>query len=116
MPSTTAYRQGDVVLVSFPLTDLTLPKRRPTLALSPDSFNAAGEDFVLVAVTSHITDDLDAVLLQRGDFAEGWLPGMSLVNTTKLFTMQSSPVAKRICTLRVEKMDEVLRSVRGFFS
>ena len=116
MPSTIAYRQGDVVLVSFPFTDLTLSKRRPALVLSPDSFNVAGEDLVLAAITSNITDDPDAVLLRRGDFAEGWLPKPSLVKTTKLFTMHSSLVAKRICALRIEKMEEVLRSVRGFFS
>ena len=116
MPSTTAYRQGDVVLVSFPFTDLTPSKRRPALVLSPDSFNAAGEDLVLAAVTSHITNDPDAVLLQRGDFAEGWLPKTSLVKTTKRFTMHSSLVVKRICALRIEKMEEVLRSMRGFFS
>lgn len=68
------------------------------------------------AITSHITDDPDAVLLQRGDFAEGWLPKKSLVKTTKLFTMHSSLVAKRISALRFEKIGEVLRSMRGFFS
>ena len=47
-----AYRQGDIVLVSFPFTDLTSSKRRPALVLSPDSFNAVGEDLVLAAVTS----------------------------------------------------------------
>ncbi|MYH11047.1 MAG: type II toxin-antitoxin system PemK/MazF family toxin, partial [Gemmatimonadales bacterium] len=55
MTSTTAYRQGDIVLVSFPFTDLTSTKRRPALVLSPDSFNAAGVDLVLAAVTSNIT-------------------------------------------------------------
>lgn len=71
---------------------------------------------MLAAITSHITNDLDAVLFQRGDFAEGWLPKTSLVKTTKLFTMHSSLVVKRIRALRIEKMEEVLRSMRGFFS
>ena len=71
---------------------------------------------MLAAITSHITDDPDAVLLQRGDFVEGWLPKTSLVKTTKLFTMHSSLVARRICAHRIEKMEEVLRSVRGLFS
>ena len=116
MPSTTAYRRGDIVLVSFPFTELTSSKRRPALILSPDSFNAAGEDLVLAAITSHITDDPHAVLIRGGDFAEGWLPKTSLVKTTKLFTMHSSLVAKRISALRIERMEEVLRSLRGFFS
>ena len=31
MPSTTRYKRGDIVLVSFPFTDLSSSKRRPAL-------------------------------------------------------------------------------------
>ena len=110
MRSTTAYRQGDIVLVSFPFTDLTSSKRRPALVLSPDSFNATGRDLVLAAITSHITDDPNAVRLRRGDFAEGGLPKASMVKTTKLFTMHSTLVVKWIGALRTGKMEEVLRN------
>ena len=51
MLSTTSYRQGDIVLVSFPFTDLTSSKRRPALIISPDSFNAAGE----VRLSPHVS-------------------------------------------------------------
>ena len=44
--------------------------------------------------------------LWRGDFAEGGLPKPSMVKTTKLFTMHSSLIAKRIGALRTEKMEE----------
>ena len=71
---------------------------------------------MLAAVTSHITGDPDAVHLCRGDFADGGLPKASMVKTTKLFTMHASLVAKRIGALRIEKMEEVLRLLRGFFS
>jgi len=116
MPSTMAYRQGDIVLVSFPFTDLSSSKRRPALILSPDFFNAAREDLVLAAVTSRITDDPNAVPLWRGDFAAGGLPKPSIVKATKLFTMHSSLIAKQIGSVRSEKMEEVLRSLRRFFS
>ena len=116
MPSTMAYRQREVVLVSFPFTDLTSSKRRPALVLSPDSFNATGEDLVLAAVTSHISDDPKAVRLWPGDFAVGGLPKPSMVKATKLFTMHSSLIVKRIGALRTEKMEGILRSLRRFFS
>ena len=67
MPSTMPYRRGDIVLVSFPFTDLTSSKRCPALVFSPDSFNAAGEDLVLAAITPHITDDPNAVRLWQRD-------------------------------------------------
>ena len=47
MPSTTRYRRRDIVLVSFPFTDLSSSKRRPALVISPDSFNEQGQDVVL---------------------------------------------------------------------
>ena len=102
MPSTTAYRQGDIVLVSFPFTDLTSSKRRPALIISPDSFNAAGQDLVLAAITSHITDDPNAIQLSGAYFAQGELPKKSIVKTTKLFTMHASLVVKKVCTLKRE--------------
>ena len=111
-----AYRQGDIVLVSFPFTDLTSSKRRPALVLSPDSFNAAGEDLVLAAVTSRITHDPNAVRLLSGDFAAGGLPKPSVVKATKLFTIHSSLIVKQVGALRTEKMEEVLGSLRRFFS
>ena len=94
MPSTTSYRQGDIILVFFPFTDLTSSKRRPALVISPDFFNAAGEDLILAAITSHITDDPNSIQLTESDFASGRLPKKSIVKTTKLFTMHSSLIVK----------------------
>ena len=68
MRSAIAHKQGDIVLVSLPFTDLYSSKRRPALALSPDAFNAAGRDLVLSAIASHITGDPNAVHLGRAGF------------------------------------------------
>jgi hypothetical protein len=57
MPSTTNYKRGDIVLVSFPFTDLSSSKRRPALVVSPDEFNGIGQEVVLVAITSQEPDD-----------------------------------------------------------
>ena len=47
MRSTTPYKRGDIVLVSFPFTDLSAAKKRPALIVSPNSFNARQDDLVL---------------------------------------------------------------------
>jgi mRNA interferase MazF len=115
MPSTTGYRRGDIVLVSFPFTDLSSSKRRPALIISPDAFNERGEDVVLVAITSQKPDDA-AVSLTLDDFLEKTLPKESFVRVAKIFTLHSTLILKRVCALRPKKLDNVLRELRGFFS
>jgi mRNA interferase MazF len=115
MPSTTGYRQGDIVLVSFPFTDLTSAKRRPAAVVSPNGFNARGEDVVLVAVTSQAARDEATVLVARSDVMDGTLPKESVVRLAKIFTLHSTLVVKRLCRLKASKRDELLQALQGFF-
>ena len=66
MLSTTDYRQGDVVLVSFPFTDLSSSKKRPGVVISPNAFNARKQDVILAAVTSHVGTDSYSVIVEAG--------------------------------------------------
>lgn len=114
MPSTTRYKRGDIVLVSFPFTDLSSSKRRPALVVSPDAFNERMQDLVLAAITSQLTDDR-LFTIEADDCVDGTLPQTSLVKPTKLFTIHSTLVLKKICALRTEKLQAVLTEIRRFF-
>ena len=74
------------------------------------------EDLVLATIASRITDDPSAVHLWRGDFAEGRLPKVSMVKSTRQSTMHSLLVAKGFCALRFEKLEAVPVSLRRFVS
>jgi len=115
MPSTTRYRRGDIVLVSFPFTDLSSSKRRPALVVSPDSFNEATPDLVLAAITSKVAEDT-ALTIDEDDCVDGTLPKTSALKPTKLFTIHSTLVLKKVCALRREKLDAVLEDLQQFFS
>lgn len=115
MRSTTRDRRGDIVLVPFPFTDLTSSKKRPALVISPDSFNSRQQDLILAAITSHLAAEQDTLLIGDRDFAEGSLPKKSVVKPTKLFTIHSTLVLKKICALRRAKTTEVLNALREFF-
>ena len=115
MPSTTRYKRGDIVLVPFPFTDLSSSKKRPALVVSPDQFNGRMEDLVVVAITSQLTDD-NTVTIGPGDCLDGALPKTSVVKLTKVFTIHSTLIIKRICTLIPEKLDAVLTDLLRFFS
>ena len=114
-PFTTVYRQGDVVLVAFPFTDLSSSKGRPALVVSPDQFNEAAEDLVLVAISSQIRGGPNTLPLNPGDLVRGALPKRSEVRVTKLFTIHSALVLKRLCRLRERQLAAVLRLLQNFF-
>jgi hypothetical protein len=46
---------------------------------------------------------------------EGVLPKAPVARLAKIFTLHSSLVVKRLCRLKGEKRDEVLRELRSFF-
>ena len=115
MPSTTTYRQGDIVLVSFPFTDLASAKRRPAVVISPDAFHVIQEDLILAAVTSQLTLMPGGVLIGGGDVIDGQLPKDSMVRLGKIFTLHSSLVIKRLCRLTPEKKTLVMSQLQAFF-
>lgn len=73
---------GEVVLVPFPFSDLTLSKVRPALCVA----DAGRGDWVLCQITSQPYGDPAAVPLQASDFASGGLQVSSYVRPGKLFT------------------------------
>lgn len=54
MPSTTTYEFGDVVLVSFPFTNLQSTKKRPAVVISKATYQHGRPDVILMAITSQI--------------------------------------------------------------
>lgn len=48
----TNYRFGDVILVPFPFTDQSTSKKRPAVVVSGDFYHRAGEDLIILAITS----------------------------------------------------------------
>ena len=65
---------SNLVLVSFPFTDLSGRKRKPALVVSPEGFSA--EDQVLCAITSQIPEKLSEweVMLEAKDMVNERLP------------------------------------------
>ncbi|MBI3959634.1 MAG: type II toxin-antitoxin system PemK/MazF family toxin [Chloroflexi bacterium] len=63
MPSTTSYKQGDVLLAPFPFTDQSGSKQRPAVVLSGDEYNRTHPDVILAPITGQIRSAGDEVSL-----------------------------------------------------
>ena len=96
MTAASALARGDVVLVSFPFTDLSSARVRPALVVG----RVAGDDLILAFITSQTTgsDPRSTCLLRSGDakFAQTGLKVDSLVRLDKPDTLHRRLVLRRL--------------------
>jgi mRNA interferase MazF len=83
-------RQGDIVLIPVPFTDLSSRKRRPVVVISTDTYNAAGLDMVVVAMTSSPTQTTWSFVISSADMTEGHLNRPGTVRVDKIYTLEQS--------------------------
>ena len=98
------FVRGDVVVVPFPFSDLTMSKRRPALVLA----SLAGDDLILCQITSQSIRDTYALELNDSNFASGGLNKPSNIRPNRLFTADRHIVLYKTGHLREEKIDTVI--------
>lgn len=107
MRSGTAPRQGDIVLVPFPFSDLSSAKRRPGLVISNDGYNAKGEDIVICGITSNLENSEYSVIITERDLASGTLLATSRIKADKLFTIKKSRIIKTLAAVSERALNDV---------
>lgn len=102
---------GEVVLVTFPFSNLKGQKLRPALVLALAEF----DNLILCQITSKQYSSKTAVKILKTDFAKGGLPVTSFARPDKLFTADTSIVKTSVGQLSKRKKDEILKSVTRLF-
>ena len=110
--SRASLRVGEVVLVSFPFSNLQGQKMRPAIVLA----KAELDDLILCQITSKPYTSKLAIRIKFDDFIKGNLPVVSYVRPNKLFTANSSIIKKTIGQLTPTITKSILKSVRLLFT
>jgi len=100
---------GEVVLVTFPFSDLSQTKLRPAVVLA----RASRTDWVLCQITSNPYSDSRAIEITNDSFDSGSLKMVSYARPGKLFTGNDSLIAAGVGKLRTEVFKEIVDSVIG---
>jgi len=116
MTSGIQFRQGDVVLVPVPFTDLSEAKQRPALIISNDAHNSKVEDIVVCGITSNIKDEEYSITIDQRDMAEGVMPVLSRIKADKLFTLNKSIIKRRIGKVKSEVLAKTKRELAKLFA
>jgi len=96
MRSGIKFKQGEIVLIPFPFSDLSSVKQRPVLIISSTNYNNKAEDVVTCGITSNLKDSEYSMLIESRDLIEGSLPVKSRIKVDKIFTLKQSLIKKKI--------------------
>ena len=87
-------RQGEIVLIPVPFTDLTSMRRRPVIVISNDSYNANAPDMIVVAMTSNPSASAHSFMISSADLVSGKLNRPGKVRVDKIYTLAQSIAVK----------------------
>ncbi len=94
--------QRDVVLLSFPFSDLRSSNVRPAIVLSNDRYNRRSEDFVAVPLTSNLKLRDYALQITNDNLESGKLIVDSTAKIDRVFSVSQRLVRMKIGRVKAE--------------
>ena len=102
---------GDIVVVSFPFTDLSSIRKRPAFVLS----NLESEDIVICEITSRMRKDNYVVSLENKDLESGKLKIKSIIRPNRLLTLHQNKIHYKLGKVKQDKLEEVFGKLKAVF-
>ncbi len=106
------FTVGNVVLVTFPFSNLKGQKIRPALVLANVEFG----NLILCQITSKPYTSKIAISIKSEDFSKGSLPVVSFVRPDKLFTADITIIKDVVGELTPTIKNKILKAVRELFT
>jgi len=100
---------GQVVLATFPFSDLSSTKLRPCLIIGMADF----DDILLCQITSKSYGSRKVVSLAKSDFAQGTIVVDSYIRPDKIATLGRKRLRKTLGAINAEKLDEVKQRLKS---
>ena len=110
------YKQGDILLIPVPFTNLVSNKKRPVLVLSNDMYNSTKEDMVVVAITSNLKEKDYTILISNNDLIEGTLKLDSHIRADKIYSLSQEIAIKKFGRVKDEIITKVNIEIRKLIS
>ncbi len=104
-------RQGDLVLIPIPFSDLSSQKRRPLIVISNDEYHRTSSDVVVVAMTSTPTVTPYSFTITSADLIAGSLNRPGTVRIDKIYTLASSLIVKTFGRVSDATLERIRRSL-----
>lgn len=105
------YKQGDIVLVPFPFSNLSSTKIRPVLIISNYSYNRNSADLIVCGITSNIKPSRFSIIIDQHNLRTGSLKTKSKIKVDAITALEKSIILKSIGTVKqnvIKKVKDIL--------
>ncbi|HAN10573.1 MAG TPA: MazF family transcriptional regulator [Clostridiales bacterium] len=110
------YKQGDIVLIPVPFSDLSLSKQRPVLVISNNNYNDKVEDILVVAITSNLVQKDYGIMFNNDDLEEGQLKQESMIRIDKMYSLANNIVSKKFGRVEENILMKVRNNINNFIT
>jgi mRNA interferase MazF len=97
--------KGDVIVINYPFLDSADSKKRPALIVAE-----SGNNIIVCVITSKSGREKE-IKLEDGDFRVGKLNLISYIHPNALYTTKKDVVLRKVCTLKDEKIEQVISAI-----
>ena len=108
-------QQREIVLLSYPFSDLEGKKVRPALIVSNDSFNKKSDDCIAVPLTTIIKEEPYSIVINQEDLVSGKLIKQSRIRVDKIFTVEKKIVMMKIGIIKEEIFENIKKEILKVF-
>ncbi|HMF17363.1 MAG TPA: type II toxin-antitoxin system PemK/MazF family toxin [Gemmataceae bacterium] len=100
-------KRGDVVLVPWVHSDLTIGKRRPAIVVQADFLNSLIANTILIQVTKTVHNAATEIVIDPGQEPGSGLLFVSVASCHNLLTVQQARVGKKLGSLSDPLMQKI---------
>ncbi len=103
--------QRELVLLSYPFSDLKASKVRPAVVISRNSYNSEFEDVIVVPVTSNLSFRKHVIRLSGNELESGRLISDSVIKADRILSVKQSLIRKSIGKVKKEVLAKITDSI-----
>ena len=108
--------QRDIVLLSFPFSDIKTSKVRPAIVISKNVYNKTHQDFIAVPLTTNLKRERYDLLLKVSSLDKGHLIADSKIKVDRVFSVSNGLVRMKIGTINKTTHDKIKKILTDLIS
>ncbi|MEK6964269.1 MAG: type II toxin-antitoxin system PemK/MazF family toxin [Nanoarchaeota archaeon] len=105
-------KQGELLWIQFPYSNLTESKVRPAVIVSNDSYNQQNQDIVVCAITSNLKETPYSLPLENHSLTQGQLTVQSRIRADKILQINKQLALKSFGRINDKTYDRLIAKIK----